>query len=99
MSKIRKTLLEYDGEGGSIGIFQSGEGPEATYLIISSEFDLDDNFYRKETVFQSFEDAYRFLAKRYKLQYLHCSIMLPELEQTIHDINTQIAELRSASPF
>lgn len=83
----KETLIEFLAEGGSIKITRTNINNKLSFIIHTSEFDLDDNFYESNTAFPSFEEAYRFMYQKYPLKFLHLDHINPDLEETVEQLN------------
>ncbi len=85
--KNEETLIEFLAEGGSIKIIRTNENNQLSFIIQTSEFDLDDNSYESKTVFPSFEEAYSFMYRKYPIKFLHLDHINPDLEETVEQLN------------
>ena len=73
----KELILNLGAEGGSISLFRISNENDIRFLVQTSEFDLDDEFYKSENSFETFEEA----VKRIYLKY-------PMLKLRIIDLDT-----------
>jgi hypothetical protein len=85
-------LLQFLAEGGSVSIFQITDGENLLFYATTNEHDLEDNFYRSEHTFTSFEDAFSYIFFKYSLHYLHLEHIDPEYQSQLPDMLQRIAE-------